>query len=114
MFAPRPEGAGGRFAGKPAFGGKPFGKKPFAPRNGFAPRGGSFERAPFERDASRAADPRAPQSVAPRGNPFDRAPATGRDRDHNKSATFAPRKPGAPAGKGGFKPQRPRSGGFSR
>jgi hypothetical protein len=51
--------------------------------------------------------------VAPRGNPFDRAPATGRDRDH-KSATFAPRKPGAPAGKGGFKPQRPRSGGFSR
>jgi len=115
MFAPRSEGAGagGRFAGKPGSGGKPFGKKPFAPRSGFAPRGGSFEqRAPFERDASRA-DSRAPQSVAPHGNPFDRAPATGRDRDH-KSAAFAPRKPGAPAGKGGFKPQRPRSGGFSR
>ena len=116
MFAPRPEGAGGgRFGGKPGYGGKPFGKKPFAPRNGFAPRGGSaervpFERTPFERDASHA-DPRAPQGVAARGNPFDRAPATGRD---HKSAAFAPRKPGAPAGKGGFKPQRPRSGGFSR
>jgi superfamily II DNA/RNA helicase len=110
MFAPRAEGAGGRFAGKPGHGGKPFGKKPFAPRNGFSPRGGSSERTPFERDASHA-DPRAPQGVAARGNPFDRAPATGRD---HKSAAFAPRKPGAPAGKGGFKPQRPRSGGFSR
>jgi superfamily II DNA/RNA helicase len=101
MFAPRGEGAarfGGHGAGNPGRpGGKPFGKKPYAPRqDGFAPR----------------------------GNPFDRAPASNQDRDARdhrdrndrggRPATFAPRKPGAPAGKGGFKPQRPRSGGFSR
>jgi len=31
-----------------------------------------------------------------------------------KPAGFAPRKTGAPAGKGGFKPQRSRPGGFTR
>jgi hypothetical protein len=37
------------------------------------------------------------------------------DRGRSKPATFAPRKPGAPAGKSGFnKPQRARSGGFGR
>ena len=125
MFAPRPEGAGGRFGnkpfGKPGFGhgapSKSFGKKPFAPRaeGGFLPRGGegfaARERAPFDRNAGRF-EPRAPHaSDAPR-SPFDRGVATGRV-DHNP-AGFAPRKPGAPVGKGGFKPQRPRPNGFTR
>jgi Helicase conserved C-terminal domain len=131
MFAPRPEGApAGRFGnkpfGKPGYGpGKSFGKKPFTPRGeGFAPRGGEGyaprggegfaprDRAPFDRDAAPRFEPRAPYgNDAPR-SPFDRAPGVGRV-DH-KPAGFAPRKPGAPAGKGGFKPQRPRPNGFTR
>ena len=120
MFAPRPEGAarfGGKGFGGKGFGAKPFGHKPFGAKAGgahasHAPRhsgGASF--APFQRDAA------AHDSRAPRGNPFDRAPASGRDRDreHGRDAkpagTFAPRRPAA---KGGFKPQRPRTGGFSR
>jgi superfamily II DNA/RNA helicase len=132
MFAARGEGApagrfGGKPFGKPGFGpGKSFGKKPFSPRGGaegfaprggegFAPRGGEGfvprERASFDRDAGRF-EPRAPQgSDAPR-SPFDRSASVGR-ADH-KPAGFAPRKPGAPAGKVGFKPQRPRTGGFTR
>ena len=120
MFAARGQGApAGRFGGKPGFGpGKSFGKKPFSPRGGaegFAPRGGEGfvprERASFDRDASRF-EPRAPHgSDAPR-SPFDRSASVGRV-DH-KPAGFAPRKPGAPAGKAGFKPQRPRTGGFAR
>jgi len=109
MFAPRPEGgAGGRFGGKP-FGKPGFGKKPFVPRGGegFAPR----ERAPFDRDAR--FEPRAAHGADAHRSPFDRAPAAGRV-DHKAGATFAPRKPGAPVGKGGFKPQRPRPNGFSR
>jgi len=110
MYAPRPEGgAPGRFGGKP-FGHKPgFGKKPFAPRSGegFAPR----ERAPFDREAR--FEPRAPHNADAHRSPFDRAPAAGRV-DHKAGANFAPRKPGAPAGKTGFKPQRPRPGGFTR
>ena len=100
MYAPRPEGgAPGRFGAKP-FGHKPgFGKKPFAPRDR-AP----FERAPFERAPHHADAPRSP---------FDRAPAAGRV-DHKAAGSFAPRKPGVPAGKGAFKPQRPRPGGFTR
>ncbi len=124
MFAARGEGApagrfGGKPFGKPGFGpGKSFGKKPFAPRSGegYAPRGGEGfaprERAPFERDASRF-EPRAPYGgdAVPR-SPFDRGTSVGRS-DH-APAGFAPRKAGAPAGKPGFKPQRPRPGGFSR
>jgi len=108
MFAARGEGApAGRFGGKPGFGpGKSLGKKPFAPRDR-----ASFDRAPFDRDASRF-EPRAPHgSEAPR-SPFDRTASVGRV-DH-RPAGFAPRKPGAPAGKAGFKPQRPRPGGFTR
>ncbi len=113
MFAARGEGApagrfGGKPFGKPAYGHggpvKSFGKKPFTPRSGegYAPRGGEGfaprERAPYG-------------DAAPR-SPFDRGAGVGRS-DH-APAGFAPRKPGAPAGKPGFKPQRPRPGGFSR
>jgi superfamily II DNA/RNA helicase len=139
MFAPRPEGApAGRFGnkpfGKPGYGpAKSFGKKPFTPRGegfaprggegyaprgneGFAPRGGEGyaprDRAPFNRDAAPRFEPRAPYgNDAPR-SPFDHAPSAGRV-DH-KPAGFARAKPGAPAGKGGFKPQRPRPNGFTR
>ncbi|MBX3621210.1 MAG: DEAD/DEAH box helicase [Rhizobacter sp.] len=129
MYAPRGDS---KFGGKPSFGGqgrpggpgksfghKPFGQKPFgAPPQrageGFAPR----DRAPFDRDrhdrfsADRPND-RHNSVFVPNGQPaprgaFDRAPV-----DRNAGG-FAPRKPGAPAGKGGFKPQRPRQGGFSR
>ena len=124
MFAARPEGAG-RFGnkpfGKPGFGhgapGKGFGKKPFAPRTegGFVPRGGEGfaprDRAPFDRPAGRFEPRAAHGGDAPR-SPFDRGVATGRV-DHDP-AGFAPRKPGAPAGKGSFKPQRPRPNGFTR
>ena len=132
MFAVRGEGApagrfGGKPFGKPGFGpGKSFGKKPFSPRGGaegfaprggegFAPRGGEGfvprERASFDRDAGRF-ESRVPHgSDAPR-SPFDRSASVGR-ADH-KPAGFAPRKPGAPAAKVGFKPQRPRTGGFTR
>ncbi|MBC7483681.1 MAG: DEAD/DEAH box helicase, partial [Rhizobacter sp.] len=116
MFAARGEGApagrfGGKPFGKPGFGpGKSFGKKPFSPRGGseaFAPR----ERASFDRDAG-SFEPRAPHGSDSPRSPFDRTASVGRV-DH-KPAGFAPRKPGAPAGKGGFKPQRPRTGGFTR
>ncbi len=107
MYAPRPAGAPSRFGGKPA-----FGKKPYAPRGGegFAPRGGDSrpprDHSPFDRSAGHF-EPRAPHggNDAPRSNPFDRA---------SKPAGFAPRKPGGPAGKPGFKPARPRPGGFTR
>jgi superfamily II DNA/RNA helicase len=125
MFAPRSEGGpAGRFGGKP-FGSKPgFGKKPFTPRphhnEGFAPRGGegfvARERAPFERqpvDRDSRFEPRAPHNADAHRSPFDRAPAAGRV-DHKTAGNFAPRKPAAPAGKGGFKPARPRPGGFTR
>jgi superfamily II DNA/RNA helicase len=133
MFAARPEGPAGRFGNKP-FGKPSFGKKPFTPRGeggyaprggnegyaprgntGFAPRGGEGfaprERAPFDRAAG-TFEPRAPHGDAPRSSPFDRGAAVGRV-DH-KPAGFAPRKPGAPAGKGGFKGPRARPGPFTR
>ena len=121
MFAPRPEGAG-RFGNKP-FGKPSYGKKPFehrgqgfAQRNeGFAARGDTnfapHDRAPSDRSAAPRFEPRAPHGDAHR-SPFDRGAATGRV-DH-KPAGFAPRKPGAPAGKAGFKPARPRPNGFTR
>ena len=132
MFAPRADGGpAGRFGGKP-FGSKPgFGKKPFAPRQhhnhneGFAPRGGegfaARERAPFDRQPHERAhhdrdsrfEPRAPHNADAHRSPFDRAPAAGRV-DHKAAGNFAPRKPAAPAGKGGFKPARPRPNGFTR
>ena len=120
MYAPRGDGApasrfGGKPFGKPGFGhgpAKSFGKKPFAPRGGegFAPR----DRAPFDRNDRDTArfEPRAPMGGDAARSPFDRAPSAGRI-DH-KAGAFAPRKPGAPAGKGGFKPARPRPGGFGR
>jgi superfamily II DNA/RNA helicase len=126
MFAARGEGApagrfGGKPFGKPAYGHggptKSFGKKPFAPRSGegYAPRGGEGfaprERAPFDRDASRF-EPRAPYGGDAPRSPFDRSASVGR-ADHAPGG-FAPRKPGAPVGKPGFKPQRPRPGGFTR
>ena len=96
LYAPRAEG---RFGGKPAHGhgapAKTFGKKPYASR----------DRAPFE--------PRTAHSADARRSPFDRAPSAGRV-DHHQPSGYAPRKPGAPAGKGGFKPQRARPGGFTR
>ena len=136
MFAPRGDVKfGGKpFQGRPSYGkggfgggagngygnaAKPWAKPAQRAGEGFAPR----DRAPFDRDshygdrndrfsADRPNDrhnsvfvPHGQQ--APRG-PFDRAPI-----DRNAGG-FAPRKPGAPAGKGGFKPQRPRQGGFSR
>jgi superfamily II DNA/RNA helicase len=116
MFAPRPDGGpAGRFGTKPGYGAhKSFGNKPFAPRGGarFGPRdAATFDRAPFNRDGSKF-EPRAPQGGDAARSPFDRAPATGRV-DH-QPAGFAPRKPGVPVGKGGFKPLRPRPDGFAR
>jgi superfamily II DNA/RNA helicase len=92
----RPEG---RFiAGKPGSGqGKSFGKKLFAPR----------DRAPLER-GTKAFDARSPHGGDAPRSPFERASG------ENKTARFAPRKPGAPGGRPGFKPQRPRTGGFGR
>ena len=115
MYAPRGDGAPASRFGKPGFGhgpAKSFGKKLFAPRGGegFAPR----DRAPFDRNDRDTArfEPRAPMGGDAARSPFDRAPSAGRI-DH-KAGGFAPRKPGAPAGKGGFKPARPRPGGFGR
>ncbi len=129
LFAPRGEGAGaGRFAGKsyakPGFG-PGHGKKPFVPRERTP-----FERTPFERAAPRGdgrmdargdtrsdtrAEPRAAHTAdAPRsGSPFDRLP--GAPRPDLKGAAYAgARKPQPAAGKVGFKPARPRPGGYTR
>jgi superfamily II DNA/RNA helicase len=101
MYAPRP--AADKFGGKPGGAPKRFGNnKPFAPRRdeGFAPR---RDASPFERngDAKRGAAA------------FDRAPADRGAFVHRHAG--GPAKPGSrPAGKPGFKPQRPRPGGFSR
>jgi superfamily II DNA/RNA helicase len=89
MFPPRPEGrfGGGKPFGKPGFGpGKGFAKKPFAARggDGYAAR----DASPFERrDGSHATPHGAPRHA---GGPV------------------------RPAGKPGFKPQRPRPSGFGR
>ncbi len=112
MYAPRPAtGAPTRFGAKPGYGpGKSFGKKPFTPRGaeGHAPRGAeshaSRDRSPFDRSAGNF-EPRAASGADAPRSPFDRA---------SKPASFAPRKPGAPVGKAGFKPARPRPGGFAR
>jgi superfamily II DNA/RNA helicase len=99
-FAPRPGGPG-RGHGKPF---QPRGADRFAPHGGerFAPRGGdnfaARERALFQ--PTRDTGARAP-------GPFD--------RPSNERSAFAPRKAAGPGAKPhGFKPNRPRSGGFSR
>ena len=86
-----------------------YGKKPFARRDeGFA------ERRPFDRSAGPARhEPRPmPASGETRRSPFDRAPTAG--RFDAKPKGFVPRSDATPARKGGFKPARPRTGGFSR
>jgi hypothetical protein len=114
MYAPRPAGgAPARFGGKPGFGKKPFaprGGEGFSPRGGegFSPRGGDHraprDRSPFDRSAGHF-EPRAAHGADAPRSPFDRAA---------RPAGFTPHKPGAPAGKGGFKPARPRPGGYTR
>jgi len=104
MFAPRPGMDGKSFGGKPA--GSRF-AKPHAPRReGFAPR----------RDDSFAA-PRREEGFAPRRDdgivarsPFDRAVTDRREPSAHRGAPTTAR----PANKGGFKTQRPRTGGFDR
>jgi superfamily II DNA/RNA helicase len=95
MFAPRPDSArpGGKSFGGKGGDGKRFGK-PFAPRRdeGFAPR----------RD----------DGFAPRR---DDAPRHAFDRKPVEAGSFVPHgRPARPGGKPGFKPQRPRTGGFGR
>jgi superfamily II DNA/RNA helicase len=111
MFPARSEGAP---AGR--FGAKPFGKPGYGPSKSFGKK--PFERHAGDRGTGRfeprfdaRSEPRIVSGELPR-SPFDRSPTTGRN-DH-KPAGFAPRKPGVPAGKGAFKPARPRPGGFSR
>ena len=104
MFAPRPGMDGKSFGGKPA--GSRF-AKPHAPRReGFAPR----------RDDSFAA-PRREEGFAPRRDdgivarsPFDRAVTDRREPSAHRGAPSTAR----PDNKGGFKSQRPRTGGFGR
>jgi superfamily II DNA/RNA helicase len=87
LHAPRPEGRfGGRPQGRPAPGGNRGSHgKPFQHRGDVAPAG--RDRAPFERAAH--------------------------ERGGNGSGSgYAPRKSAGPGG--GFKPQRPRQGGWSR
>jgi superfamily II DNA/RNA helicase len=86
--------------------GKGFGKKPFVRRDD---SGAMPQRSPFDRSAG-AARFDAPADV--RRSPFDRAPS--RDRAESRPAGFAARPGPAPARKGGFKPARPRTGGFVR
>ena len=110
MLSPRSEDRPSRFGAKPGFGpGKSHTKKPYTPRgeSTFAPR----ERGIFERPDV-AFEPRLPQAGDAMRSPFDRAPGTG--RTDSKPASYGPRKTGETAGKGGFKPQRPRAGGFTR
>ncbi len=108
MFPARPEG---RFAPRPGGPGKSHGK-PFQPRGAdrFAPHGG-------ERFAPRSGDNFAARERAP-FQPARDAGARGPgpfDRSNNERSAFAPRKAaGAGVKPHGFKPNRPRSGGFSR
>ena len=102
LHAARPEGRApaARF-GKPAFApGKGYAKKPFAARDR-----SPFERAPGHHEA------RVPHADAGRSSPFDRPHPAGR---LDAPAPGAARKTGGPAGKAGFKPQRPRSGSYER
>jgi superfamily II DNA/RNA helicase len=106
LFPPRGTGdRSAKFAPKPfskGASGQRFGNKPFGPRRdeGFTPRG----------DGGIA--PRGVEVRPNRGNPFDRTASA------DRGETFAPRKPAVPARAGGkpagFKPQRPRTGGFGR
>jgi hypothetical protein len=101
----RPEARGFKPGHAPARG---YAKKPFARRDeGFS------ERGPFDRSTGPARADVRPASGEARRSPFDRAPAAGRF-DSAKPKAFVPRADGAPARKGGFKPARPRTGGFGR
>jgi len=119
MFAPRGDaGPAGRFGGKPSYGkpgfgpGKSFGKKPFAPRGAEGQSGRERPAGPFDRSAG-GYEARPPHADAGSRGAFDRSAGAGRV-DH-KPAGFGPRRADAPfAAKPGFKPQRPRPGGFSR
>ncbi|MEO7008545.1 MAG: DEAD/DEAH box helicase, partial [Caldimonas sp.] len=106
LHAARPEGRFGKPAGGPA---KSYGKKPFARRD---EGGAAHERAGFDRSKGHF-EARAPQRAEGARSPFDRASAPARFEPARPSG-FAPRKGGAPAGKGGFKPQRPRPAGYTR
>ena len=115
LFAARSDGAAGA-----RFGGKPFGKPGFGAGHGkkpFTPR----DRSPFERssagDAARL-DVRAVHGAhgahggeAPR-SPFDRLPGAMRS-DHTPGG-YVGRKGAAAPAKPGFKPARPRPGGYTR
>ncbi len=103
IFAARPES---RFGDKPfaKAGGKPYGKKPYAGR----------ERTPFEsKPRERAPFERAPAARTPFEARVGDAARRPFDRSADKPA-YSPRKAGGPAGKGGYKPQRARPGGYER
>ena len=107
MAAARPEG---RFGPRPGGHGKSFGK-PFAPHGAdrFPSRGADRYPPPgADRNGGRERSPHA-RDAAPRA-PFDRGPF---ERPAGDRPAFAPRK-SAGAKPFGFKPNRPRSGGFGR
>ncbi|MDB6000668.1 MAG: helicase [Rhizobacter sp.] len=116
MFATRPAGKfgdrgapGGRGPGN---GGKSFGK-PFAPR---APFAGREQRSPFDRSAAPAGDRGGFGGDRDRGSFGGDRPSFGAERGafDRPMADRAPGAPTRPASKPGFKPQRPRPGGFNR
>jgi superfamily II DNA/RNA helicase len=123
MFAARPEGAPGKgwgnkpFGAKPAYGAKPgFGGKPaFGAKPGFGGKPSFGDKKPFNRDGG------GEQRFAPAGGDRrpsfgDRAPRTEGYGDRApRSEGFGggdrgPRNAGGP----GARPQRPRTGGYSR
>ncbi len=120
-------GGGKSFGGRPGGGFNKGGPKPFnkfGPRTdgfqprggeGFAPRGGEgFAPRGDQRPAfDRAGDSRRDNTFVPHARD-DRAPRPAFDRAPADRNAFAPRKPaGGPAKHGGgFKPSRPRTGGY--
>jgi superfamily II DNA/RNA helicase len=114
IYTARPEGRfGDKPYAKPA--GKAYGKKPYAGREGKPHERAPFERKPYERPASdRAPSDRPPFARAPfeaRTGDASRRPF---DRSGEHKPAYAPRKASGAAGKGGYKSQRPRAGGYGR